>query len=85
MEFSPGEMEEAERRYIYPLKAYCALWFWLWLRDGCGSGFRFLRARHPYSSIRLIKVRGVWVQVSVNMKENTLAGHSCFCPYHLIM
>lgn len=64
MEFSPGEVEEAERRYIYPLKASSALRFWLWLRDGCGSGFRFLRARHPHSSIRLIKVRGVWVQVS---------------------
>lgn len=64
MEFSPGEVEEAKRRYIYPLKASCALWFWLWLRDGCGSGFRSLRARHPHSSIRLIKVRGVWVRVS---------------------
>lgn len=55
MEFSPREMEEAEWRYIYPLKASCALRFWL--RDGCGSGFRCLRARHPHSSIRLIKVR----------------------------
>lgn len=62
MEFSPGEVEETEQRYIYPLKASCTLW--LWLRDGCGSGFCFLRSRHTHSSIRLIKVRVIWVQVS---------------------